>query len=225
MKVAMERKSAVLTSNAIHHRVDSLTGIAALVSIALSNIFPTLAGMDAFGGLMISYMVIRAGWGNTITSLQELADTAISDEIKKKTQTEAERAIRDCNISGAEINNVSGTKAGQNYLLDVTVAVPSECTIQETAGAEKVIRERIASKVRGARRIRVKFVSVEDGFNAMDEFVTPLNSAPSSPEPENSDHNHHHHHYHNGNGGSTTAIKRTCHGTTTNVSIDKRKQP
>jgi divalent metal cation (Fe/Co/Zn/Cd) transporter len=216
MKVAIERKSAVLKSNAVHHRVDSLTGIAALLSIAVSNIFPTFAGMDAVGGLLISYMVIRAGWGNTIVSLQELADKAVSDEVKEKARGEAEKAVQDCNITGAEIKNLSGTKAGQNYLLDVTIAAPSAATIQQTADAEKVIRERIASKVRGARRIRIRFVAVEDEFNSMDEFVTPSDSAPSSPQPEH-DHDHDHHDQ-NGNGHSTA---HKINGTTNGV--DKRK--
>lgn len=190
MKVALERKSAVLKSNAVHHRVDSLTGIAALVSIALSNYYPSLEGMDSVGGLLISWMVVRAGWSNTMTSIQELADKAVGDDIKNKGRIEAEKAIEDCGLVGAQVMDIGGTKAGQNYLLDVVIAVSTEATVRETTATERIIRGRIASKVRGARRIRIRFVD-HDGFNPMDEFVAPGGGHPSS-EPDFDDHDHEH---------------------------------
>ena len=44
MKVARERKSSVLASNAVHHRVDSLTGIVTLFAILGANFFKTPPG-------------------------------------------------------------------------------------------------------------------------------------------------------------------------------------
>ncbi|KAF2669703.1 cation efflux protein [Microthyrium microscopicum] len=193
MKVAKERKSAVLESNAVHHRVDSLTGIAALLSIAVANMFPTFAGMDAVGGLAISFMVVRAGWGNTITSLEELADASISEEVKTKTQKVARQALADSNCSNFEVQDVSGTKAGQNFLLDVTIGVPATMTLEQLASVESVVRERIGSKVRGARRIRIRFVDAQ-AEEALDEFIAPSSTAASTPESEEE------HHHHNGNG-------------------------
>src|SRR6201994_1596460 len=118
MKIAKQRKSAVLESNAIHHRVDSLTGIVALSTIAISNIIPSLSSLDAVGGLLISWMVIRAGWGNTMTSLTELADASVPDEVKKTVYSVANQAVHEAFPSIAEAREVSGTKAGQNYFFD-----------------------------------------------------------------------------------------------------------
>jgi divalent metal cation (Fe/Co/Zn/Cd) transporter len=191
MKVANERKSAVLHSNAIHHRVDSLTGIAALVAIAVSNVFPTFVGVDALGGLIISWMVIKAGWGNTWTSLTELADASIGEETKSKVRRASAQALVESALHFADVRNVQGIKAGQNYLIEVEVAVPGNRKLEELCRIEDVIRERVGAKVRGARRVRVRFVAVDsDRGDFVDEFISPSVSARSSPEPEE-DHDHH----------------------------------
>ncbi|KAI0879593.1 cation efflux family-domain-containing protein [Hypoxylon argillaceum] len=82
MKVARERKSSVLASNAIHHRIDSLTGIVTLAVILGANFFQHAAWLDPVGGLLISLMVVKAGAENTLDALFELADRGIDDEVK-----------------------------------------------------------------------------------------------------------------------------------------------
>ncbi|TQS31451.1 hypothetical protein Golomagni_08265, partial [Golovinomyces magnicellulatus] len=83
MKVAKERKSSVLASNAVHHRVDSLTGIVTLAAIVGANLVQNAAWLDPVGGLLISLMVIKAGTDNTQSALYELADQSIDDDVQK----------------------------------------------------------------------------------------------------------------------------------------------
>jgi divalent metal cation (Fe/Co/Zn/Cd) transporter len=215
LKVAKERKSSVLESNAVHHRVDSLTGIAALVSIMVSNIFPTFAGMDAVGGLLISWLVIRAGWGNTYTSLIELADASVDSEIKDKVHRAATKALEALRQPEVEVRRVLGIKAGQSYLLELELAVPRNWTVTQTRDVEEAIRTRIGEKVRGARRVRIRFVptGVDDDFE--EEFISPSVSARSSPEPEDH-HEHDQDHIHtNGNG--------TAHSHNNGKGVSKRQ--
>lgn len=206
MKVAKERKSSVLESNAVHHRVDSLTGIAALLSIAVSNIFPAFVGMDSVGGLLISWLVVRAGWGNTKTSLVELADQGIDQEVKDKVRNAATKALAATQQSEIEVRKVQGIKAGQSYLLELELAVPQDYTVVQTRAVEDAVRGRVGEKVRGARRVRVRFVPIDSGEDFVQEFISPSVSARSSPEPEDEhDHSHsngqtHDHQYPNGNG-------------------------
>src|ERR1700760_1349466 len=191
MKIAKQRKSAVLESNAIHHRVDSLTGIVALATIAISNIVPSLSSLDAFGGLLISWMVIRAGWTNTMTSLTELADASVAEDVKETVKSVTSQALREALQGDAEAREVSGTKAGQNYLLDIEVAVPNDLTIEQLSGAESLIRERVAKKVRGSRRIRIRFIPLEaQEGDFMHDFVPPGVNPLSTPEPEKYEHQH-----------------------------------
>jgi divalent metal cation (Fe/Co/Zn/Cd) transporter len=196
MKVAKERKSSVLESNAVHHRVDSLTGIAALVAIAVSNIFPTFAGVDALGGLLISWLVVKAGFSNTRTALVELADAGIDDDMRSKVARAATKAIESLSISGIDVRRVQGIKAGQNYLVELEMAVPYDWPVGRTRAIEEAVRTRIGEKVRGVRRVRIRFVAGDAAdADLKEEFISPSVSARSSPEPEehNHDHNHDHH--------------------------------
>ncbi|KAF2399409.1 cation efflux protein [Trichodelitschia bisporula] len=196
LKVARERKSSVLESNAVHHRVDSLTGIAALVSIAVSNVYPTFSGMDAVGGMLISWLVIRAGWGNTRKALVELADAGIDPEVKGKVDRAVKAALESRALPG-ELRGVQGVKAGQSLYIDVELALPGAVTVAETRETEEVVREGVANRVRGARRVRVRFVSAEErGAGFAEEFISPSVSARSTPEPEE----HHHDGHDHGNG-------------------------
>ena len=213
MKIAKERKSSVLASNAVHHRIDSLTSIVALVAIGGSHLFTGTTWLDPIGGLLVSMMVVRAGWGNTGSALLELADVGVDKEIITSVRNAATKAIsqsafgKDSNADGVRISNVQGVKAGQNYLMDVELVLPSQWTIEEARRLEETIRKAVGSNVRGVRRVRVRFVpQANDVPDFSDEFVGPDAFSSSHPESEagrkdghdhDHDHNHNHNHNHN----------------------------
>lgn len=214
MKVAKERKSSVLASNAVHHRVDSLTSIVALLAIGGSHVFNGAAWLDPVGGLLVSLMVIQAGYGNTRAAVYELCDRSIDDEVKDTVKRTVTKALVSEEV---EVRNVQGVKAGQNYLVDIELATPKSWTLEQLNSVEEVVRELVGSKVRGARRVRVRFVAKEEGpSDFMDEFIGADISPRASPEPEageelhNHDHDHDHKHEHsahstahiNGNGNA-----------------------
>lgn len=203
MKIARERKSSVLASNAVHHRIDSLTSIVALATIGGAHVFTDASWLDPVGGLIISAMVIRAGWGNSKNALLELADVTVDDEVKasvKKVTAKALHGDVQKGIEGVklghevEIRDVQGIKSGQNYLIDVELAVPRTFTLEQTELIENAVRARIGSKVRGVRRVRVKFVPTEDTTSTLaSDFIATNMSPRSSPEPETEDENGHEH--------------------------------
>ena len=209
MKIAKERKSSVLASNAVHHRIDSLTSIVALVAIGGSHLFNGASWLDPVGGLIVSMMVIKAGWGNTGTALLELADVGIDEEMKASVFKATNKALstesfREAGIADADIQvrDVQGVKAGQNYLMDIAISVPSNYTVEQTRVIEDVVRARIGSQVRGVRRVKTRFMPAEDeGTDFADEFIGADVSPRSSPEPEDEkeakyDHSHKHDHPH-----------------------------
>ncbi|KAJ4397434.1 mitochondrial metal transporter [Gnomoniopsis smithogilvyi] len=61
MKIAIKENSAVLRSNAIHHRIDCLSSVVALVTIIGVYLFPTSGWLDPVGAVVISVMVVQAG--------------------------------------------------------------------------------------------------------------------------------------------------------------------
>ena len=201
MKVAQERKSSVLASNAIHHRVDSLTGIVTLAAIVGANVFQNAAWLDPVGGLLISIMVVNAGAGNTIAALQELADKSIDDDVEKSVRKNAQRAL--ANISEGhqvQLRDITGVKSGQNYLVDVEMSVPGAWTVEDVRELEDAVRTQVGAKVRGVRRVRVRFVpEASPPAKKFDEFIP----GSVSPEPEELEeeaegaaHNHNHNHKH-----------------------------
>lgn len=213
MKVAKERKSAVLASNAVHHRIDSLTSFVALLTIGGAHVFTNASWLDPVGGLIISAMVIRAGWGNTSVSLLELADITIDDEVKKAIRRAATKAVKGDESTGVvgvsegsqiEIHEIQGIKSGQNYLVDIELAVPSNWSVDRCREVEEAVRLRTGSKVRGVRRVKIRFTSLDDpDKNFRGEFIGANVSPRSSPEPEDehaheSGHSHEHHTESNG---------------------------
>lgn len=203
MKIAKERKSSVLASNAIHHRIDSLTSIVALLTIAGAHVVSNASWLDPVGGLIISTMVIRAGWGNTRQSLLELGDVTVEDEIKQSVKRSTTKALVGDTTSGlqgvalgdqVEIRDIQGIKSGQNYLMDIDLAVPSTFTIMDIATIEQAVRDRVGTKVRGVRKVRVKFSPIEKKDDFASEFIAGDISPRSSPEPDEDHDDHHHHH-------------------------------
>ncbi|KAL9131754.1 MAG: hypothetical protein Q9175_006682 [Cornicularia normoerica] len=223
MKIAKERKSSVLASNAVHHRIDSLTSIVALVAIVGSHVFDNVSWLDPVGGLVVSMMVIRAGWGNTGSALLEIADVGVADEIKASVRKQASKALGEDSFGSGrvmgnqvEVRDVQGVKAGQNYLMNIELAVPGEWTVQETRLVEDTVRERLGSKIRGVRRVRVRFVAKSDKApDFADEFIGADVSPRSSPEPDDHDrtdslsHNHTSNHIHDKSWSNGDAKKRS----------------
>lgn len=190
MKVAKERKSSVLASNAVHHRIDSLTSIVALVAIGGSHFLHNAAWLDPVGGLIVSLMVIRAGWGNLGTALLELADVGVDEEMKNLVRASATKALAanetiSNSANQVEVRDIQGVKAGQNYLMDLVLAVPGQLSVDQLQPIEDAVRERVGSKVRGVRKLRVRFIAKEgEEAHFADEFIGAEMSPRSSPEPE-----------------------------------------
>jgi len=196
MKVAKERKSSVLASNAIHHRVDSLTGIVTLFAILGANFLNDAAWLDPVGGLLISLLVIKGGWGNTVSALYELADKGIDPEMKNSITKHAKTSLSLLpNGHDIELRAVEGVKSGQNFLVDLQLAVPPTWTVEEVREVEESVRETVGAKVRGVRRVIIRFLPTGSEGTLFDEFISG-DVNPSNPEPE-AEHNHEHE---NGNG-------------------------
>jgi len=157
-------------------------------------------------------MVIKAGWNNTMSALLELGDVTVDNEVKQSVRRSATKALTGDAAKGlqgvafgdqVEIRDIQGVKSGQNYLMDIDLAVPSTFTIAQTSAIEQAVRERAGAKVRGVRKVRVKFTPVDASQDFGSEFIPADVSPRSSPEPEDEhDHDHGHAHNHQTNGHS-----------------------
>jgi divalent metal cation (Fe/Co/Zn/Cd) transporter len=178
--------------------VDSLTAFVALLLITGSNFLSNAQWLDPVGGLVISLMVVQAGWGNTKQALFELADVGVDAEMRGNVRRAATTAMESITSASEPVNvrAVQGVKAGQNYLMDVELGVPGTWTVEQTRGVEDLVRERVGAKVRGVKKVRVRFVNNSAGEpDFLDEFIPGDVSATSSPG-EAHDHAHEHSHDH-----------------------------
>jgi len=137
----------------------------------------------------------------------ELGDVTISDKVKNAVRTASTKAIVGDEKSGVigipggdvvEVRDIQGIKSGQNYLVDIELAVPGSWSVDQTRQIEEAVRERAGSQVRGVRRVKVRFTSLEHGTGDFaDEFIGADMSPRSSPEPED-EHDHRQHNHANG---------------------------
>lgn len=188
MKIAKEKRSSVLASNAYHHRVDSLTSIVALLTITASHFLTNAQWLDPVGGLIISGMIVQAGWGNTKSALLELADVGMDDEVKQNVGEAAKVALQERGGGEVELRGVQGIKSGQNFMAEIELAVPPTWSVEQATQAESAVREQVSAKVRGVRRVNVRFTTKDSQHAAFqDEFVT---GKLSGSEDEGHDHDH-----------------------------------
>ena len=210
MKIARERKSSVLASNAVHHRVDSLTGIVALIAILGANLLHDATWLDPVGGLFISLLVIRAGFSNTLSALYELADRSIDDEVRDSIAKQVGKALLNPTPANngekmafhgdqVELRDVTGVKSGQNYLVDVELAVPALWTVEEVRAVEQAVRARVGAKVRGVRKLRVRFVPKGLGsYGGSDEFIPVRDTLEPGEGESDEEYGHEHGHHEHG---------------------------
>ena len=179
MKVARLQNSSVLASNAVHHRVDSLTGLVAFLAVGGAHLLQGATWLDPVGGLIVSTMVIRAGWSNTKAAVMELADRAVDQDVSDAVRRAAQNSLISAHATGGSDNEVTverveGVKSGQNYLMDVDLVVPQDWSVARTASVENTMRQEIGATVRGVRRVRIRFGSRVDGLSPLlDDFIDP----------------------------------------------------
>jgi len=159
---------------------------------------------------MISILVVKAGAENTLSAIQELVDRSIDEEVKKSVSRQVRKKLETISEGHqVELRDVSGIKSGQNYLLDLELGVPRAWTVEDVREVEEGVREQIGNKIRGAKRVRVRFVSKEAApTKEFDEFVSTDISPRSSPEPEEDDHDHDHQHGHSHSHGNSNKKNR-----------------
>ena len=200
LKIAKERKSSVLASNAYHHRVDSLTSVVAIAVIGGSNLISNAQWLDRVGGLVISLMVVQAGWANTKAAIYELADVGIDEETKESITTAAQSTIESMSLRSGdeseasekvELRRVQGLKSGQNYLVSLELGVPAGWQLGQLRTVEDTLRARVRAKVRGVRKISFKFVEkgmplggVSDDFVGSSGENSPIDGLERSSEPK-----------------------------------------
>lgn len=134
-----------------------------------------------------------------MSALYELADRGVDEEIREKAQVSAAAAAE---ANGAEIRGLQGIKSGQNLIFEVEVLVPKDWTVMRTDEVQLAIRDAIAQKVRGTKRVTIKFTTKSTSTAFEDDFVARSDD-PEHGADDRGDHDHGH-----ANGHATEDDKR-----------------
>lgn len=117
-------RSNLLVTNAWHHRSDSATSIVVLLGVAAA--WFGFGKCDAIAAVIVGLMIIYMGWQFGWSSLRELVDTGLDDELVEKIK----RIIQAAPGVGA-VHQLRTRLVGGQIFLDVHILVDSMISVSE----------------------------------------------------------------------------------------------
>ncbi|EMG47763.1 hypothetical protein G210_1789 [Candida maltosa Xu316] len=165
MKIAIETNSKVLVANAWHHRVDSLTAVVALITVASGVLF-NVAWMDSIGGIGVSILIIKAGWDSLKEAWFELIDRGEKpgSELYNKVEGIIKNELEfNKEFEKFKMKQLSVLSSGANTNVHVILSTPEKNLNLITLNKyEKKLSDLIQEDDRFVRNIFIKFESVEE---------------------------------------------------------------
>lgn len=163
MRVAVKTASNVLVANAWHHRIDSLVSMVAVATIA-GGYFLGITWLDPLGGLIVSSIIVRAGWSSAKSSILELADNVSgvpAEEVEKFKQMAEdilqEATTIDTHLSAFQIKSVEIVPSGPNLWSNIVLSSDSSrsSTTASLQRISKLLTTKILDKEPRYKRVNV----------------------------------------------------------------------
>lgn len=170
MRVAKRTGSTVLVANAWHHRIDSLTSIVAVCTIA-GSYFLGLTWLDALGGLAVSTVIIRAGFATGKSAAMELADCIVSVDPSKVdahiasvnfvlaqqvAESKGQVAVGDF-----DVHKVVLMPSGPNYISDIQLKTRSNMPTISSVTASLFVETKLLEMDKRLKRVTVSVIDTE----------------------------------------------------------------
>lgn len=140
LRAGKKYNNKVLIADAWHHRSDSLSSLAALFGIVGARMGYKI--LDPLAGIIVSIIVIKAGFEIFLDALNELMDVSIE---KEKIINLTEKIMAHKQVK--TINDIKARKHGSKVFVDIQIAVDPDITVLEghriAEDVEKIIFETI----------------------------------------------------------------------------------
>ena len=134
--------SPMLIAKAWHHRADSISALAVLLSIFISSYFPTLSLINPITTVIIAGLILHSAWEVGSNAVKELIDFAPSLETIALIEEMAEE------VEGVTFtHNIRIRSMGGALYVELTAETDPELTVAEGYAVIKQIREKIMDKV------------------------------------------------------------------------------
>ncbi|KAI5955947.1 MMT2 [Candida margitis] len=160
MQIAVETNSKVLVANAWHHRVDSLTAIVALLTVA-GGVFFNIAWLDSIGGMGVSVLIIKAGWDTLKEAWYELIDRGEqpgSDLYNKVENIISHELASNVQLNQFKLRQLSVLSSGANTNINFVLLTQNKSIDLLTLNQyEKTLTDLIKQDDRFVRNVSIKF--------------------------------------------------------------------
>lgn len=167
MKIANQTGSMVLVANAWHHRVDSLTSIVAVFTIGISHFFGA-KWLDSVGGLLVSLVIIQAGYSSGKQSALELADCAKyvdppvlashRDMIESVLTEQAVESHGRFGLEDFEVSNVLLMPSGPNYISEIQLKTHGDMSIAKAVTASRYVEKELLKSNKRLKRVIIHLI-------------------------------------------------------------------
>ena len=134
--------SPMLIAKAWHHRADSISALAVLLSIFISSYFPALSLIDQITTIVIASLILHSAWEVGSSSVKELIDFAPSVKVMALVEEMAEAVEGVTFTHDIRIRTMGGA-----LYVDLTAETDPDITIAEGYDIVKQIRENIMTQV------------------------------------------------------------------------------
>jgi cation diffusion facilitator family transporter len=205
-KVAKQTNSKVLLANAWHHRVDSLTSLVALVTISSGYLFG-ITSLDAIGGLIVSGLVVKAGFKGMVTACSELVDRSIPKndpryiDVENKLQDLLSKMLSNNNSKKPyAVKELILLTSGPNVQAKVVLEAPLQrwdnvLGINEFEIVSHHLKKQLMAEVDNLRQVVIEFVGEKEPEPVEEEQVeeeVKKEPAHTHTHSDGSVHNHKH---------------------------------
>lgn len=165
MKVANQTNSKVLIANAWHHRVDSLTALVAVVTVTGGVMF-NLAWLDSAGGILVSALIIKAGWGSFKSAIYELIDRG--EKFPNEESDKYLNILKEKIPEGFKVSKLSLLTSGANSNYFITLVSKDNNDLKFLNQLENQLTEEIKNKDKFIRNVFIQFKQIPvEQFNEM----------------------------------------------------------
>jgi len=146
LKVGKKNNSPAVIANAWHHRSDALSSIGAAIGIGGALLLgKKWAVLDPLASILVGLMLLRVSWDLLKTSINELTDSSLPEEVEK----EIEEII--CRQEQAhELHNLRTRRIGNRIAIEAHVRLDGNMPLQEAheivSRMEQELRARFGAK-------------------------------------------------------------------------------
>lgn len=148
MRVARRENSRVLEANAWHHRSDAISSFIVLLGVTGAMVGAPV--LDALAAMIVALMIAQISWGLLSSSVRELVDTAVDEEI----QAEIEDLITGTD-GVINLHMLRTRLMGNSILVDAHIQVSPRLSVSEGHHIAEQVEARLLAGIEGVQDVTI----------------------------------------------------------------------